>query len=138
MDDPRKNKSHCGIAVVETVFMLPLLIILTFGGIKYGWLFMRHQQLTNAARQCARVAIRPNDRTADISNMFNALMTKANITGAQVTADPDGGNADVNEDVTVTVTIDPVSASNVDILKIPFLPAPSKMTAQVVMSKESL
>jgi Flp pilus assembly protein TadG len=132
----KKKNNRRGTTVVETVFVLPLLIILTFGGIKYGWLFMRHQQLTNAARQVARVAIRPGDRTASISSMFVNLMTSANITGAQVTANPTGGKAAIGGNVTVTVSIPDVSASNVDLLKILYLPAPSTMTATVTMSKE--
>ena len=138
--DKKKNNLP-GIAVVETVFVLPLLIILTFGGIKYGWLFMRHQQLTNAARQVGRVAIRPGNRELDIygensDGMFDTLMNNANITGAECTVVPANGVAVVGGDVTVTVEISDMSQSNVDILKIPYLPAPSKMTATITMSKE--
>ena len=132
----KKKNNRPGTTVVETVLVLPLLIILTFGGIKYGWLFMRHQQLTNAARQVARVAIRPGDRTASISSMFVGLMTSANLTGAKVTTNPSGGKQAIGGNVTVTVSIPDVSESNVDILKIPYLPAPSTMTATVTMSKE--
>ena len=45
MNKQRKNKSRRGTMVVEAALILPLLLILTFGGIKYGWLFIKWQQL---------------------------------------------------------------------------------------------
>ncbi|OQY05716.1 MAG: hypothetical protein B6I25_05260, partial [Planctomycetales bacterium 4572_13] len=56
MEYRRKNKSHRGTAIVETALVLPLLLLLTFGGIKYGWLFIKWQQITNVTRHVARYA----------------------------------------------------------------------------------
>lgn len=47
MDNPMKNTSRRGTMVVETAIILPLLLLLTFGGLKYGWLFIKWQQINN-------------------------------------------------------------------------------------------
>ena len=49
-----------GLAVVEMAIVLPLLILLTFGMIEYGWLFLRSQEISNAARQGARIGVWPD------------------------------------------------------------------------------
>ncbi len=33
-----------GTTIVETAIILPLLVVLTFGAIKYSWLFFKAQQ----------------------------------------------------------------------------------------------
>ena len=37
-----------------------VMLLFTFGAIKYGWLFLKAQQITNAARQGARMATLPD------------------------------------------------------------------------------
>ena len=137
MDNRRKNKSHRGTAIVETAIVLPLLLIMSFAIIKYGWLFLKSQQITNAARQVARVAIRPGNRGPETSAMFTALMTNAGITGAVLTVTPAGGVQSVEGMVTVNVVVD---TEKVDILKLEGsylgLPAPVQLGAEVIMSKE--
>lgn len=137
MDSQKNNKSRRGTTIVETAVVLPLLLVMSFAIIKYGWLFLKSQQITNAARQVARVAIRKGDRTADISTMFTTLMNNAHITGAELTVTPAGGVQAVEGMVTVKVAVD---TANVDILKLDgpwlFLPSPDRLSAEVVMSKE--
>ena len=137
MDNQRKNKSRRGTTIVETAIVLPLLLILSFGIIKYGWLFLKSQQITNAARQVARVAIRPDDRSSEASAMFTALMDNAGITGAVLTVTPDYEFQSAGGIVTVKVVVD---TAKVDILKLegPYLglPAPAELGAEVIMSKE--
>ena len=45
--------------MVEAAIVFPILLMLTLGAIEYGWLFLNAQQVTNAARQGARIAILP-------------------------------------------------------------------------------
>ena len=39
-----------GATLVEMAVVFPLLLMVTLGAIKYGWLFLKAQQMTNAAR----------------------------------------------------------------------------------------
>jgi len=49
-----------GTTLVEAAFVLPLLLLVVLGAIEYGWLFYKQQQITNAARHAARIAILPH------------------------------------------------------------------------------
>jgi len=119
-----------GLAIVETAIVLPLLLLLTFGVIQYSWLFLKAQQITNAARSGARVAVRygaiPDDVTLAVTN---ALLT----TGVTVKFDPFPAiNLGVGEEITVRLT----STSSVRLLDISFLPTPTELHASVTMAKE--
>lgn len=50
-------RSHRGQSLVEFGFVLPLLLILTFGIIEYGLLIYNQQVITNASREGARAGI---------------------------------------------------------------------------------
>jgi Flp pilus assembly protein TadG len=129
-----KNRRCRGLETVEAALLLPLVLLVTFGALKYGWIFLKSQQLANCARQVARVAIRPDDRSAEITSMFNALMTQADITGATCVVTPGGGNQGVGGSVSVEIS---VATANVDILPMPgFIPTPPNLGATVTMSKE--
>lgn len=125
-----------GLETVEAALVLPILLLITFGAFKYGWLFLKTQQLANAARQVARVAVRPGNRSADITIQFNDLMTQANISGATCEVDPLDGVQTVGYPVSVHVF---VPIANVDI--IPLLPWPGtgvdgNLGTTITMSKE--
>lgn len=129
-----KHRRCRGLETVEAALLLPVVLLVTFGALKYGWIFLKSQQLANCARQVARVAIRPNDRSSDITSMFDALMIEADIAGATYTVTPGGGNQAVGGAVTVQVS---VPTANVDILPMPgFIPSPTRLGATVTMCKE--
>ena len=132
MDNRRKNKSRRGTAIVETALILPLLLLLTFGGIKYGWLFIKWQQVTNVARRSVRYAIRPTVSSGETLTLIDNLMNDADMGGTGYTPSVTAGAA-VGEPVVVQIV---VLAASVDILKIPLLPAPDTLTARMTMSKE--
>lgn len=136
MKNYNKRKQHFrrGLETVEAALLLPFILLVTFGALKYGWIFLKSQQLANAARQIARVAIRPDDRSGEIASMFTTLMSDAQITGATCTVTPGGGLQTVGDEVTVQIS---VPAANVDILPMPgFIPAPVTLSADVTMCKE--
>ena len=129
-----KKRRCCGLETVEAALVLPIVLLITFGALKYGWIFLKSQQLANCARQVARVAIRPGDRALDITAMFGDLMTEANITGASVVVTPGDGVQAVGYPVSVKVTVE---TSKVDILPMPdFIPSPPSLGTTVTMSKE--
>lgn len=143
MEYRRKNKSRRGTAIVETALILPLLLLLTFGGIKYGWLFIKWQQTTNVARHAVRYAIRPTINSADAVDLIDDLMPKVGMDtytpsvtygGDDYPPNDEHGGQPVGD--TVTVRID-VPVASIDILKMPLLlPTPTTLTARMTMSKE--
>jgi Flp pilus assembly protein TadG len=62
------KRSSRGMATVETVIVLPLLLMLLYGVIEMSLVFARWQALSNAAREGARTAIvfRSNCDTATV------------------------------------------------------------------------
>lgn len=127
------NKRRRGLETVEAAVILPIVLLLTFGVLKYGWLFLKYQQITNAARHLARVAIRPGDRLDEMQDEFGYLMEDANITGADYSPQ-DGANVGVGNSVTVEVW---VSVGDVDILPMRgLIPTPDELRASVTMQKE--
>jgi len=61
----RREKCH-GIALVETALVLPMLLLVSLGAIRYGHIFLRAQEVTNAARNGARVGVRPSSQNIDV------------------------------------------------------------------------
>ena len=41
--------SRLEVPVTEAALVLPILLLVTFGAIRYGWFFLKAQQITNAA-----------------------------------------------------------------------------------------
>jgi Flp pilus assembly protein TadG len=128
----KKRRFLPGTTTLETALVLPLLFMVTFGAIKYGWLFLKSQEITNATRQAARIAIRPGDRSAEVESEITQRMADANINGYTYTVTP-GTNPPVGTEVSINITI---PTANVDILNIPLLPAPATLGATIAMSKE--
>ncbi len=125
------KKSRChGTTAVEAAIVFPLLIVLTFGVIEYGWMFLKAHQITNAARNGCRFAVRPNVTTVDVEAVVAELMTSADITGYQVTYSP---GVDAGDVVAVGVSVPWV---NLAIMNIPLLPKPENIHASVTMAKE--
>jgi len=126
-----------GTATVEAAIVFPLLLILTLGAIQYGWLFLKAQQITNAARQGARIAILP-DVTADddVYPAIDALMTAAGLgsSGYTRTVTPGVlGSLGPGQPVTVRITL---PGASVDIMGTGLLPTPENLVAAVTMAKE--
>jgi hypothetical protein len=140
----RKKIRYRGIAVVEMALVLPILLLLTLGAIRYGWLFLKAQQITNATRYGARVAIRPDATIEfDVLPVIESLMSAAGM--PQVSSDyavmftpedisPVEG---VGGKVTVKMT---VPVTNIDLMPIPLFtdiePEGWEIGASVTMAKE--
>lgn len=136
MERLRITRSRRGLATMEMAIVLPLLLILTFGMIEYGWMFLKSQQVTNAARQGARVAARADASTADTLATISTSMTNVGLngTGYVVTiTPPDVGNVESGQLLTVAVS---VPYGNVRLMGLPFVPTPSSLRASTTMTKE--
>jgi Flp pilus assembly protein TadG len=151
MDMVSRRRKVCrrGAAAVEIALVLPVLLLVTFGAIRYGWFFLKLQQITNAARYGARVAIRADAVNQDVLDAISALLGPF---GADIIDDGDpvpvtfmvNGVAsgditpatNMGDSITVTIT---VPAADVDILPMTlfnFEPDGWNLRASVTMAKE--
>ena len=135
----RKKNNHRGIVTLETALVLALILLpLTFGVIEYGWLFLKSQQITNAARNGARVAIRSGSTTAIVESSIEYLMASAGMAKIKcgyVVTYPLGNVGSVAVGQPLTVKVEVLSA-NVDIVNYSLLPRPTNIRASVTMAKE--
>ena len=146
----RRNICRRGAAAAEIALILPLLLLVTFGAIRYGWFFLKLQQITNAARYGARVAIRADAVNQDVLDAVSALLGPygANIiangdpvpitlkVGGTVVASIDDVPVNMGDSITITIT---VPAADVDILPMAFFnfePNNWNLRASVTMAKE--
>ncbi|MCU0914641.1 MAG: pilus assembly protein [Planctomycetes bacterium] len=68
--------------MVEAAFVLPLLLLTILGMIEYGWLLYNIRQVTNAARQGARITILPHGTAEnEAATKINRLLTNAKLPG---------------------------------------------------------
>ncbi len=124
-----------GIAIIETAIILPLVLLLTMGLLEYGWMFVKIQQITNAARQGARVGARADVTNAEVQAAVLGVMTSANLetSGYQLVIGPaDITVLEPGQMLTVTIT---VPYANVG-LGLPLTPTPANLASTTVMVRE--
>jgi Flp pilus assembly protein TadG len=121
--------------VVELAIVLPFLLVLILGLMEYGWLFLKTQQITNAARQGARTGARADATTAEISTAVAAAMAAAGLDGSgySLTLTPgDPSTLLAGELLTLEVS---VSYTNIG-LGVPLVPTPATLDSMVTMARE--
>lgn len=123
-----------GAAIVEIALSLILLTLILIGVLEYGWLFVRYQQVRNAARQGARVGITLDATTAQVDAAVSQLMSQAKIAAYTATY-PDPGLAIPGSSFTVTVS---VTTADVDLTDFSLFPKPATMSSSVTMRKEGV
>jgi Flp pilus assembly protein TadG len=131
---PRRARQR-GIALIELAIVLPLLMLITFGVMEYGWMFTTTAEVTNAARHGARLGVRPDADSAQVTADIDTFMDAAGLgdSGYEVTLTP-AEVADLLPGETFTVLIT-VPYENVELTGFP-LPTPESLKAQVTMAKE--
>jgi len=141
MRSDRVNKlaanARRGTALVEMALALIILLLLAMGAIEYGWLFLKQQQITNAARQAARLASTADATTADVDSQITTLMNSYGLgsTGYAKNYSWDGELKSIARGTTVSVQIS-VAYSKVTITNSSLLPMPATVSATVAMQKE--
>ena len=130
----RKANRSRGAITAEAALVMPILLLVTFGALKYGWLFLKAQQITNAARYGARMAALPDVEDDTVKTSIIDLLYKADI--------------DVNDaDIAISpVTVSParpavnvqitIPGKKVDILDVPLFPEVGDIRASVTMAEE--
>ena len=123
-----------GAAVVETALALVLLILILLGVLEYGWLFVRFQQIRNAARHGVRVAVTQDSTLGDVDTAISQLMANAKIPTYTATY-PDPGLVVPGTAYTVTITVD---TDVVQLTNFALFPKPAQMSSSVTMRKEGV
>lgn len=131
-----RRRKDSGIVAVETALILPLLLLLTFGLIEYGWLFLKSQEITNAARRGARVAVRADSTSSDVISAISDIMTASDLGGSgyQVTITPSEISSMSPGDVIIVQITLPYA--NVSLTGTPIVPTPANVQASVSMARE--
>lgn len=120
--------------MVEMALILPLLIMLTFAIVEYGWMFFRASQVNQAARHGARIAVRPAATVTEVNAAVATVMSSAGMSsGYTVTIAPADLSAAVGDLVSVQVSI---GYSSVSLTGGGFVPVPQNLTGAVTMAKE--
>ncbi len=143
-----KYKRRRGTAAVEAALMMPLVVLMTFALIKYGWLFVKVQQVNNAARHGARVAARADSDDQLVKDEIKLLMDKIWPSGPDVDPPPADWPVTIvpgitdgmptGTIVTVTITID-YAGTPLDIIPVPLLmPVPAKIAGTASMAREGV
>lgn len=121
---------------MELALLLPVLLLVLFGTIEYGWLFLKNQQIADAARNGARVAATEGGTNALVQARISQVMSDAGLaqSGFQVTLTPANvGTAAPGFPVTVEVL---VPYANIELIGIPLIPVPSDLAGRTSMVKE--
>jgi len=132
----RQPNHRCrGTSTLEAAFVLVMLIMVTLGTMGFGWFFLRIQQVTNASRHGARVAIRYGAEQADVENAVAGLLNSVGLEydGPEF---PAGIDPNIGEAITVRVKGKKLDILNLDSGGILKIPIPDEFTSSVTMAKE--
>lgn len=127
----RRLRDEHGNTLIETAFVMPLLLLLSVSVFEFGRAFQYWQVLTNAAREGARIAVLPG-----ISDEAISTRVETYLTGGQL-ADPDSATIDIvrNDEISIGSTTAPASTITVSY---PFEFMVLQPIAQLVVSETAV
>lgn len=82
----RRVSSENGNTLIETAFVLPILLLVIAGIMDFGFLFLQYEVVTNAAREGARVGVLPNYAAADVEQRVNDYLQAGGLSAQATTA----------------------------------------------------
>lgn len=125
-----------GTSLVEMTLVLGVLLMLTFGTIEYGWLFLKQQQLVDISREGARLAATVGATNSQVTTQVTTMMTAVGMgsSGYTTTLTPSNvSTVAVGSTLTVEVS---VPYSKLSLTKCSLIPVPTTLSATVTMYKE--
>ncbi|MEX2219250.1 MAG: TadE/TadG family type IV pilus assembly protein [Phycisphaerales bacterium] len=128
-----------GAMMVEAALVLPVLFLMVFGIIEYGWMFLKSHEISLATRDGARAGSLAGGTTADITSAINTRLTQAGIGSglSTVTVVPAPELLNRGETFTVTISVDyGQSSGGLSVLNIPIIPVPDRLKSKFTMAKE--
>lgn len=77
MRRPGQKKGQKGQSIVEMAFMLPILLLVLFGIMEFGWLIFAYSMISQAARNGAEIAAQlpPHQEWLETGTMNNSQLT---------------------------------------------------------------
>jgi Flp pilus assembly protein TadG len=94
--------------VLEFALVLPILFMLSFGLVDYGYFFYVKNTVQGAAQSAARAGISGTATNSDVTTIITNIMTAANLqnSGYTVTLSPtDVSTAAAGTSISVTITV---------------------------------
>lgn len=124
-----------GAESAESVVALPLIVIVIFSGLEYGWLALRSIQVDAAARAGARQAAMAGMSASSVEDAVNSSLRRSGIgSGSVATVPADPGQAEAGEVVSVEVS---VSYAEVGLIGLSgLMPLPKTLTGRAAMVRE--
>jgi Flp pilus assembly protein TadG len=98
----RRRNPESGVALIESAFVLPLLLVLTMGMLDFGRAFHTKSVLDQAAREGARIAVVTSPDADLVTDKVNEVLASSGVTASSVQIT--GPNASKMVTVTVTTT----------------------------------
>jgi Flp pilus assembly protein TadG len=95
-----------GVVAVEFAIVLPILLLIMFGIIEFGFVLFEKQVITNASREGARYGIvqaTPRHSEEEIKGVVKGYLTNAGLKDASATIDVTGEGLAYPNDLTVRV-----------------------------------
>lgn len=131
----RRMSARRGIVLIEIAVMMPLLLMLILGCLEYGWMFLKSQQITNAARQGARIGATADGTVAEIQTAVANVMFASGLDGSGYVVtitpvDPTALQMSQLFEVAVSVSYDNIGFG------VPLVPTPATLEATVTMTRE--
>lgn len=103
----RRTAKRRGGSMLELVLILPILLMLSFGVVDYGYYFYLKNTLQGAAQAGARAAIPGTATNTNVTTAISNILTAAGLSSSNytVTLSPtDVSTATAGSAVTVTIT----------------------------------
>jgi len=132
-----KTNRKRGQVLIEAALVFPILLLLTFGLIEYGWLFLRMESISNAARSGARLAVTPDTNSTEVIAAIDSRMASAGMadSGYIITLTPsDISSLEPGEVLTVRIVVP--NYADISLTGAPLIPVPDKIERYVAMAKE--
>jgi Flp pilus assembly protein TadG len=107
--------------------------MLLIGLIDYGWIFVKVQQITQAARAGARTAVVADSTAATVATTINAWMAEAGITTFTYVLTPGDVNIDAGFPIKVEIT---VPTAQLALIRTSLIPVPAQLHSAASMAKE--
>jgi Flp pilus assembly protein TadG len=87
-EDPCRESTRSGLAVVELAICMPLMVMLTFGAIEAANAIYLKQTLVTAAYEAARTATALGATQKDGENRYNEVVNAVGMKGTAITFSP--------------------------------------------------
>jgi Flp pilus assembly protein TadG len=135
MTRARFMASPRGSETAESVVSLPVLCIVIFSGLEYGWLALRSLQVDAAARAGARQAAMAGVSASTVEEAVATALRRSGMSSGSITINPaDPSQAEAGDVVSVHVAVDYAQVGLTGLGGL--MPLPDTLSGRAAMVKE--